>query len=58
MKESEKLKSECVQLPDELDKEKKDAEDKSDVYKKKAEQFEVQKKEREVAEAKVHVSVF
>ena len=56
-KESEKYKRECAKLRAELDKEKKDAQGKSDVYKKKTEQFQVQWKKREEAEARVHVSV-
>ena len=47
-----------MRLRAELDKEKKDAQGKSDVYKKKTEQFQVQWKRREEAEARVHVSVF
>ena len=48
---------ECARLQTELDNEKKDAQGKSDVYKKKIEQFQEQWKRREEAEARVHVSV-
>ena len=57
LKESEKFKREYAKLRAELDKERKDAQGKSDVYKKKTEQFQVQWKRREEAEARVHVSV-
>ena len=57
LKENLKLKKECTRLRAELDKEKKDTQGKSDVYKKKTEQFQVQWKRREEAEARVHVSV-
>ena len=49
-KESEKLRSE-------LDKEKKDAQNKIDLYKKKTEQFQLQWKKREEAEVKLNVSM-
>ena len=57
LKENLKLKKECTRLRAELGKEKKDAQGKSDVCKKKSEQFQVQWKRREEAEARVHVSV-
>ena len=59
LKENEKFKKECARLRGELDKENKDAQGKSDVYKKKTMQFQVpvQWKEREETEAKIHVSV-
>ena len=58
LKERENFKRECARLRAELDKEKKDAQDKSDVYKKKSEQFQLQWLKREQAEARVHVSVY
>ena len=53
----EKFKRECTRLRGELEKERKDAQGRSDVYKKKTEQFQVQWKRREEAETRVHVSV-
>ena len=55
--ESEKFKTECAKLHADLEKERKDAQNKADLYKKKTEQFQVQWKRREEAEARVQVSV-
>ena len=57
VKENEKLKKECTKLHAELDKERKDAQGKSGLYKKKTEQFQLQWRKREEAEAQVQVSV-
>ena len=57
MKESEKFKHECTKLRTELDKEKKDAQTKSGLYKKKTEQFQLQWRKREEAETQIQVSV-
>ena len=56
-KESEIFKKECTKLCDELDKERKDAQYKSTLYKKKTEQFQLQWRKREEAEAQIQVSV-
>ena len=54
-KENDKLKKECGRLRAELDKERRDAQGKSDVYKKKTEQFQLQWRKREEAETRVNV---
>ena len=57
-KESDKLKKENERLHAELDKERKDALGKMDVYKKKIEQFQLQWRKREEAEAKITVCMY
>ena len=53
--ERDKFKKENERLRTDLDKEKKDAQTKFDVYKKKTEQFQLQWKKREEAEVKITV---
>ena len=53
----DKFKKESEKLRAELDKEKKDAQSKIDLYKKKTEQFQLQWKKREEAEVKLNVSM-
>ena len=57
-KENDKYKNESGRLRAELDKEKKEALGKTDVYKKKTEQFQLQWKKREEAEARANVCVY
>ena len=58
LKESEKFKKDCARLHTELEEEKKDAQSKSDEYKKNIEQFQLQWKKRKEAEAIIQVRVY